>query len=209
MRARIEHVTTAGTFNLDGLSSQVENNVWLFGDGATVLIVDASHDAAAIQAAVGDRRATIIACTHGHDDHINQAVALASATGAEVMLHPADLELWHAVHPHLVPDGELVQGQIIRFAGLEVRVIETPGHTGGSVSLYVPALEAVFAGDTLLAGGPGATGRSYSDFPTITHSINHRILSLPPQTRVLPGHGDETTVAAELQHVQDWVERGY
>jgi len=90
-----------------------------------------------------------------------------------------------------------------------VRVLHTPGHSPGSVSLSVPALGTVFTGDTLFAGGPGATGRSYSDFPTIVASIRERLLTLPSETVVRTGHGPETTVGAEAPHVQDWLDRGH
>jgi glyoxylase-like metal-dependent hydrolase (beta-lactamase superfamily II) len=72
----------------------------------------------------------------------------------------------------------------------------------------VPDLGLVFSGDTLFAGGPGATGRSYSDFPTILSSIRSRLFALPPETRVLTGHGPETTVAAEAPSYDEWVRRG-
>ena len=70
---------------------------------------------------------------------------------------------------------------------------------------YAPALGAVFSGDTLFAGGPGATGRSFSDFPTIIDSISHRLLNLPPETVVHTGHGDDTTIGAEAPQLDDWV----
>lgn len=208
MAPRIERVVTSGTFSIEADTWQVDNNVWLLGDEQHVLIIDAAHDPVAIEAAVRGRRVTAIACTHGHNDHINAAPALAAAVGAPILLHAADLPLWHQVHPDQVPDGELVQGEVMRVAAVEVRVLETPGHTPGSVSLYVPALQTVFTGDTLFAGGPGATGLAYSDFPTIIRSIRDRLLSLPPQTRVLPGHGDATTIRSAAPHVEQCSAQG-
>lgn len=73
----------------------------------------------------------------------------------------------------------------------------------------MPGLTALFSGDTLFAGGPGATGRSYSDFPTIVESIRERLLTLPGDTVVHTGHGGTTTVAAEAPHLQEWIDRGF
>ncbi|NBE51472.1 MBL fold metallo-hydrolase [Streptomyces boluensis] len=198
---RVERVVTSGTFSLDGETFDVDNNVWIVGDGAEVLVVDAAHDAAAITAAVAGRRVTAVVCTHGHDDHIGAAADLAEATGAPVLLHPADLELWRAAHPDREPDAELADGMRLSVAGAEVRVLHTPGHSWGSCVLHVPSLGAVFTGDTLFHGGPGATGRSYSDRPTIEASIRDRLLTLPDGTVVHTGHGPDTTVAAERPNV--------
>jgi len=90
-----------------------------------------------------------------------------------------------------------------------VQIIHTPGHSPGGVCLYAPDLDTVLTGDTLFCGGPGATGRSYSDFPTILESIRESLLSLPATTRVLTGHGDETTIGAEAQQYEAWVARGH
>ncbi len=205
--ARIERVVTSGTFNLDGGSWEVDNNVWLVGDDEEVVVIDASHDAAAIREAVGPRRIVAIVCTHGHDDHINAVGELWDATGATIWLHPDDRMLWDAVLEP-APDAELRDGDQIAVAGEVLTAIHTPGHSPGSTSLYVPSLNAVFTGDTLFAGGPGATGRSYSDFATIIDSISDRLLVLPGETVVHPGHGDTTTIAAEAPHLAEWIARG-
>ncbi|GGU73890.1 Zn-dependent hydrolase [Streptomyces albospinus] len=194
---RVQRVVTSGTFSLDGGTFAVDNNVWLVGDATDVVIIDAAHDATAIEAAVDGRRVTAIVCTHGHDDHIGAAVELSELTGAPALLHPADQELWQAVHPDRKPGGRLADGQRLTVAGGELRVLHTPGHTWGSVSLHAPGLGAVFTGDTLFQGGPGATGRSYSDAPTLAASIRERLLPLPGTTVVHTGHGPDTTLAAE------------
>jgi glyoxylase-like metal-dependent hydrolase (beta-lactamase superfamily II) len=207
--ARVEKVVTSGTFSLDGGTWDVDNNVWLVGDDEDVIVIDAAHDADAIKAAVGSRRVNAILCTHGHNDHIDAAPALADLTRAPIWLHPADAALWGMAHPVRQPDAELHAGQVVTVAGIDLQVLHTPGHSPGAVCFYAPALGAVFSGDTLFAGGPGATGRSFSDFPTIIDSISHRLLNLPAETVVHTGHGDDTTIGAEAPQLDDWVVRGH
>ena len=206
---RIERVVTSGTFNLDGGSWQVDNNVWLIGDDDEVLVVDAAHDADAIAGGIGGRAVPAIVCTHAHDDHVNRAPELAGRTGAPVHLHPDDGPLWELAHPATSPDAALADGQVLTVGGTDVHVLHTPGHAPGGVCLYVPDLATVLTGDTLFQGGPGATGRSYSDFATIIASIRDRLLALPPGTTVLPGHGDGTTIEAEAPHLEEWIARGH
>jgi len=204
---RIERVRTSGIFSLDGSDFEVENNIWLVGDDSTVFVIDAAHEAGPIIDAVGGRRVQMIVCTHGHNDHINVAVQVAG--GAPIALHPADRMLWDAVYPDRPPDVELADGQVISGVGVEFRVLHTPGHSPGGVCLHLESEGVVFGGDTLFNGGPGATGRSYSDFPTIVSSIRNRLLLLPPSTIVHTGHGDDTTIGAEAPHLQEWIERGH
>lgn len=205
---RTQRVITSGTFNLDGGSWAVDNNVWLLGDDSQVLVVDAAHDADAIAAAVGDREVLAIACTHAHDDHVNAAPALSERFDAPVLLHPADEPLWRLAHDTERPTDTLADGDVLHVAGTEVHVLHTPGHAPGAVCFHVPDLGVVFTGDTLFQGGPGATGRSYSDFPTIIDSIRDRLLTLPPETVVHTGHGDDTTIGAEAPHLEEWIARG-
>ncbi len=212
MTARVDKIVTHGTFSLDGSTWEVDNNVWLIGDDDDVLVIDAAHDAASIASAVGTRRVVAILCTHGHDDHIDAAPELAARTGAPILLHPADAPLWGMKHRDRRPDADLVDGASIRVAGVEGTVLHTPGHSPGAVCVYFPELSetgVVFSGDTLFSGGPGATGRSFSDFPTIIDSISRRLLTLPPSTVVHTGHGDDTTIGAEAPHLEDWIARGH
>jgi glyoxylase-like metal-dependent hydrolase (beta-lactamase superfamily II) len=205
----VERLVTSGTFTLDGGSWDVDNNVWLVGDEREVLVIDAAHDAGAIAAAVGDRRVVGICCTHGHNDHINAAAALAERTGAPILLHPDDDVLWQMVYPGRRPDRSLTDGDELSVAGTTLRVLHTPGHAPGAVCLYAPELATVFTGDTLFQGGPGATGRSYSDFPTIITSIRERLLTLPGETTVRTGHGSSTTVGTEAPSLEEWIARGH
>ncbi|MEU2682070.1 MBL fold metallo-hydrolase [Streptomyces sp. NPDC007107] len=209
MTARIDHLVTSGTFALDGGEWDVDNNVWIVGDDTEAVVIDAAHDAAAIRDALGGRTLRAIISTHAHNDHIDAAPALADATGAPILLHPDDLELWRQTHPDRAPDAELADGQELEIAGVHLRVLHTPGHAPGAVCLYAPELATVFTGDTLFQGGPGATGRSFSHFPTIIDSIRDRLFALPPETEVRTGHGDSTTIGAEAPQLEDWINRGH
>ncbi|SCD38701.1 MBL fold metallo-hydrolase [Streptomyces sp. DvalAA-19] len=209
MTARIDHLVTSGTFALDGGEWDVDNNVWIVGDDTEAIVIDAAHDATAIEAALAGRTLRAIICTHAHNDHIDAAPALAEATGAPILLHPADRELWQQTHPDRAPDAELADGQELEIAGTTLTVLHTPGHAPGAVCLYAPELATVFTGDTLFQGGPGATGRSFSSFPTIIDSIRDRLLTLPGDTTVRTGHGDPTTIGAEAPQLDDWIKRGH
>jgi glyoxylase-like metal-dependent hydrolase (beta-lactamase superfamily II) len=199
----IERVITSGFFSLDGCDVEVENNVWIVG-GEEVIIIDAAHDHRRIVDAVGTRTVTGIIATHGHNDHIDAAVALSEAVDAPVFLHPADSMLWHQVYPDRYPDGELVDEMLIHAGERALRVLHTPGHSPGSCCLYDEGAQVLFSGDTLFEGGPGATGQRYSDYPTLVASIRDRLLALPAETRVLPGHGAETTIGREARGLPDW-----
>ncbi len=205
----IEHLVTSGTFSLDGGTWDVDNNVWIVGDENEVVVVDAAHDASAIADAVAGRRVVAVVCTHAHDDHVNQAPALAARFSAPILLNPAEAPLWGMTWPDRRPDGELTDGQRITVGGIELQVIQTPGHSPGSSCLYAPELGTVFSGDTLFQGGPGATGRSYSSFEVIIDSIRGRLLTLPGETTVRTGHGDSTSIGAELPHLEEWIARGH
>jgi glyoxylase-like metal-dependent hydrolase (beta-lactamase superfamily II) len=200
--ARIEKAVVSGVFSLDGQDFDVDNNVWLVGDDDEVVVIDAPHRAEPIVAAIGGRRVKAILLTHGHNDHITAAVDLREAVDAPIWLHPADTMLWQTVHPVAVPDGELADLLRFRVAGTTLTALHTPGHSPGSTSLHAADLGAVFSGDTLFHGGPGATGRSFSDEPTILASIRSRLLTLHGDTVVHTGHGDDTTITAETPNIR-------
>ncbi len=204
----VQRVVTSGTFSLDGGTWDVDNNIWLVGDDNEVIVFDAAHTAAPIVEAVAGRHVVAVICTHGHNDHITVAPELAATLDAPVFLHPADEMLWREIHPDT--DFRSVEdGLVLTAGGIEVHALHTPGHSPGSVCWSAPALNAVISGDTLFQGGPGATGRSYSSFPTILESISTKLGTLPDQTVVYTGHGDTTTIGGELVHYDEWVKRGH
>ena len=204
----IERVVTSGTFSLDGEDFEVDNNVWVVGDDREVLVIDAAHDAQPILEAVRGRSVVGIVATHGHNDHINAAPDLAAAVGAPILLHPDDAELWGHVHAGRPWDQDLGDGDQLRAGGHALRVLHTPGHTPGGVCLHDEASGVVFSADTLFKGGPGATGRSFSSFPTIIESIRTKLLTLPADTVVHTGHGDDTRIGDEAPHLEEWIARG-
>ena len=206
---RVDLVVTSGTFELDGGSWEVDNNVWVVGDDAECVVIDPAHDGLRIVKSIPhQRRVTAVLCTHAHNDHINAVGEVCDATRAPAYLHPADRVLWDQLYP-VTPDRELADGDVLTVGDVDLHVMHTPGHTPGACSFYAPALGVVFTGDTLFNGGPGATGRSYSDFPTIITSVRERLLTLPDDTVVLTGHGDSTVIAAEAPHLQEWIDRGH
>lgn len=205
---RIERVVTSGVFELDGGKWDVDNNVWLIGDDNEVVIIDAAHDDKAIAEAVGDRNVLAIVCTHGHNDHVTFAPQLGKQLHAPVFLHPGDQELWEMTHPS-ASFQPVTDAEQIAVTGTVLEVIHTPGHSPGSICLYLPEAKALISGDTLFSGGPGATGRSFSNFPTIIESIRDRLFTLPGDTRVYTGHGDGTTIGTEAPHLAEWIKRGH
>ena len=205
---RVDHLVTSGTFSLDGGTWEVDNNVWILGDDTQCVVFDAPHVSAPILEAIGERTLLAILCTHAHDDHITAVGEVRAATGAAAYLHPADRVLWDRVYED-APDRDLVDGESLPVGDVTIEVLHTPGHAPGAVCFSVPALGVVFSGDTLFNGGPGATGRSFSDFPTIIESVSGRLFALPDETVVLTGHGDATTIGAERPHLQEWIDRGH
>ncbi|EFC80057.1 MBL fold metallo-hydrolase [Parafrankia sp. EUN1f] len=205
----VDRLVTSGTFSLDGGTWEVDNNVWLIGDSHEVLVIDPAHDLEAISTAIGNRRVVAFVCTHAHDDHVNQAPALADRFGAPILLNPDEMPLWRMAHPERQPDGWITHGQVLHAGGLDLRALVTPGHSPGSTSFHAPELNVLFSGDTLFQGGPGATGRSFSSFETIIESIRDTLLTLPGDTQVWPGHGDFTTVSSEAPHLEEWIARGH
>jgi glyoxylase-like metal-dependent hydrolase (beta-lactamase superfamily II) len=199
----LELVTTDGIFALDGGEWEVTNNIWLVGDDREVLVFDAAHDHVPIVEAINGRRVVAIVLTHCHNDHINVAVPLRDTVDAPVLAHPDDQMLWDAVWPDDSLDGALSVDVVLAAGGHELNVLHTPGHSPGCCCFHDASGGMVFSGDTLFCGGPGATGRSFSDERTILRSIMSQLLTLPSETIVHTGHGESTTIGGERDGVMD------
>lgn len=166
------------------------------------IIIDAAAEADVILAAAEDIEILRVVETHGHHDHIGALDPVTEALGIPWAMHPADIEI-----AGRRPDEQLSDGQEIAVGDLLVHVMSTPGHTPGSVSFVLEPV--AFTGDTLFPGGPGATRWEYSSFGQIMDSIERRIMPLPDDTLVFPGHGAETTVGSERPDLERWRTRGW
>jgi glyoxylase-like metal-dependent hydrolase (beta-lactamase superfamily II) len=194
---RVDHAVVSGTFSLDGETHDVDNNLWVIGNDKECVVIDAPHDVDAIAEVVAGRRVNAILLTHAHDDHCRAAPALRERLSAEIWLHPDDRPLWELVHPKVLWNRGLHHKHSINIGGTTLRVLHTPGHTPGAVCFYAKDLGRVFTGDTLFHGGPGATGRSFSDALELDDSIRRELFTLPAATVVHTGHGPDTTIGAE------------
>jgi glyoxylase-like metal-dependent hydrolase (beta-lactamase superfamily II) len=183
-------------------------NTWIVGDDDEVIVVDPGRDAAPVLAAVGDREVMAVICTHGHAGHVAAAVEVAARDEAPVAVHPRDRVFWREAHPDADPEIEMEEGGIFEVAGVALEVIHAPGHSPGSVCLYSDDLQAVFVGDVLSADGPVPHESEFPDFSRQLSSIGEQVLTLPGPTRVLPGHGDELTVATAEKRFDSWVTAG-
>jgi glyoxylase-like metal-dependent hydrolase (beta-lactamase superfamily II) len=194
MEARIERVT--------------EDGGWVIGDDEEVIVIDPGKDPAGVLEAAGDREILAVICTHGHASRVAAALEVAERDEAPVALHRADRLFWRAVHPEADPDIEMADGGRFEVADTSLEVIHTAGHTPGSVSLYCADLGAVFTGDALHASGPAPHQGEFPDFPGQLTAIGERLLGLPPETRVLAGHGEEITIAVAVKRFDGWVAAG-
>ncbi|MGN9847003.1 MBL fold metallo-hydrolase [Nonomuraea sp. H19] len=203
------------------------------------LIVDPGDEPGRVLAAVEDLDVVAVLLTHAHFDHVLAVPNIAAALGVPILAHPADAPVWPheiatarrmghwdagtatadllACDPALLafrPDASLWDGtftpirdgEVLRLGPLPVRVLHTPGHTPGGLTLAVDG--HLLTGDTLFPNGPGLTGPPLSDFEVIIRSVR-RLLRFPGTTHIHPGHGPDTTVAAERPHLGEWIARGW
>jgi glyoxylase-like metal-dependent hydrolase (beta-lactamase superfamily II) len=194
MEARIEGVTGHA-------------NAWIVGDDDEVIVIDPGTDAGQVLAAVGEREILAVICTHGHAAHSEAAPEVAERDESPVAAHAAERVTWRAVHNE-DPDIEMEDGGRFEVAGVRLEVVHAPGHTPGSICLYCEELDAVFTGDVLGAAGPVPHEDEFPDFPRQLSSIGEKLLTLPPATRVLPGHGPELTIGDADKAFDTWASAG-
>jgi glyoxylase-like metal-dependent hydrolase (beta-lactamase superfamily II) len=140
--------------------------------------------------------------THGHWDHI-QAVPQLRDAGYSVSVTAEDAAMLPSY------DEVIEDDSVIDVGRLRLHTIHTPGHTPGSMCFLLEGHPILFSGDTLFPGGPGNTTFEGGDFGTIIESVDRKLFTLSPDTIVLPGHGDDTTVGTERPHLQEWIDRGW
>ena len=182
-----------------------DNNVYVLRCTRTggAVLIDAADEAEQLLELSRRLGVERVLQTHGHADHI-QAVPDFRAAGYDVGVAAEDAERLPG-HDFVLEDDAVVE-----VGDLRLRTIHTPGHTPGSLCFLVEGSPVLFAGDTLFPGGPGATNKPGSHFPTIIRSIRDRLFdTLDESTIVLPGHGEHTTIGAERPHLDEWIARGW
>jgi len=181
-----------------------DNNVYVLTDPDSMetLVVDAANEAERVIEQLRGLTVVGIVTTHRHPDHTFALREVLSATGAWSGAHPADAD-----DIPVRPDRPLEHGAVLPVGQFEVRVLHTPGHTEGSISFQLPHAQ-LLTGDALFPGGVGKT-EGESAFRTAIDSVERHVFVLPPETRVSPGHGDDTHVGREAPHLEEWRERGW
>jgi glyoxylase-like metal-dependent hydrolase (beta-lactamase superfamily II) len=187
-------------------------NCTLLGDEATgeAIVIDPGDEVSRIHSCINDLGLKVkqILVTHAHIDHVGGALRLKRLTGAPILLNESDLPLlemmaaqaaWLGVAPPETapPDENLTDGMRVGLSAYPAQVLHTPGHTQGSVCLHFVPLKMVIAGDTLFARSIGRTDLPGGNYGQIIDSIHSRLLTLPDETRVIPGHGPATTIGEE------------
>lgn len=205
--AAVDRVVTSGVIRRDSGAQDVETNVWIVGEHRRVILIDPALDHFEIVRALGDREVMAILCTHGHGDHIDAAAEIAALTDAPILLHPGDEPLWNAMYPDRPTDAPLLDGEVLRVGAIELRVVQVPGHTPGSVCVHAPELGVVFTGDSLPT--QAVPGEEHPCGVTVpAQSGQARLRGLSGDTIVCPGHREPTTLTEVTQRMAGDVETG-
>jgi hydroxyacylglutathione hydrolase len=190
-------------------------NCSILGDEQSreAMVIDPGDEIEEILSGLREQKLTVkqIVITHAHIDHVGGAMKLKAATGAPILLNQNDQALlkmldmqaaWVRMRPpgpvHV--DDSVEEGRVLQIGGVNSTVIHTPGHTEGSICVYFPKEKKLIAGDTLFAGSIGRTDLPGGSFDKIMHSLHQRILALPDETEVTPGHGAMTTIGEEREN---------
>ena len=185
-----------------------ENNAYLLRDpeSGDALLVDAANEAERLLELLGGARLLGVVTTHRHLDHIQALPGVLKAHDVWNGAHPADADAI-AEQVGVTPDRVLEHGDNLTVGRWAVTVLHTPGHTEGSISFKLPSSQ-VLTGDALFPGGVGkTTGRAA--FEQAIDSAERHLLSLPGETRISPGHGDDSLVERELPQLDEWKARGW
>jgi len=189
-------------------------NCSILGDEQTheAMVIDPGDQIDDILNILRSERLTLkqIVVTHAHIDHVGGAMKLKAATGAPILMNQDDYALlkmldmqaaWVGMRPPgpVTVDEALSEGSVLKIGTIPSNVIHTPGHTEGSICLYFPEEKKLIAGDTLFAGSIGRTDLPGGNFEKIIRSLHTRLLALPDETQVMPGHGPETTIGDERE----------
>jgi glyoxylase-like metal-dependent hydrolase (beta-lactamase superfamily II) len=182
----------------------MDNNVFVLRCKQTgdALLIDAANEHERLLELCRQLGVRTVIETHGHWDHI-QAVPELRDAGYSVHVTAKDAAMLPAY------DEILEDESVIEVGRLRLHTIHSPGHTPGSMSFRLDGAPILFSGDTLFPGGPGNTSFEGGDFDTIIASLDRRLFTLPADTIVLPGHGDDTTIGTERPHLQEWIDRGW
>jgi glyoxylase-like metal-dependent hydrolase (beta-lactamase superfamily II) len=182
----------------------LDNNVYVLRCTETgeAVLLDAANEHGLLLDMCRDLGVRSVLETHGHWDHI-QAVPELRDAGYDVHVTAQDADMLPSYDQILEDD------TVIEVGRVRLRTIHTPGHTPGSMCFLVEGSPVLFSGDTLFPGGVGNTSFPGGDFPTIIDGVETKLFTLPADTRVLPGHGEPTTIGTERPHLQEWIDRGW
>jgi hydroxyacylglutathione hydrolase len=186
------------------VTSDGERNVWFVGDDAECAVIDPAGALGDLLGHCDTRQLRAILWTSLRPESVQTAISLANHTGAVTYLHNDDLVIWRQAEPELRPQSSVPQGLVLNLCGVRVESIHTPGITPGALSWYVPALSAVFTGETLGVHGPGGAGLPPSDRSRLVASIRRGLFSLPSQTVVHPGRGVDTRIGTQRWDPRFW-----